>query len=76
MQKRMKFAAVENFVRHGFRREAARLFFENLGGAESAGRVAKMAFRLAVPQSLFQWNRRRKRASAAERSGKIDKFLK
>ena len=76
MQKRMKFAAVENFVRHGFRREGVRLFFENLGGAESAGHVAKTAFRLGVPQSLFQWNRRRKRGVAAERLGKIDKFLK
>ena len=46
------------------------------GGADSAVRVAKMALRLALPQSLFQWNRRRKQATAAKRLGKIDKFLK
>ena len=75
MQKQMKFAAVENFVRHGFRSEGARLFFDNIGGAESALHLARTAFRLVIPQSLFQWNRRRKRASAAERLGKIDQFL-
>ena len=76
IQKQVKFAAVENFVRHGFRREGLRLFLENIGGAASAGHVAKTASRLAMPQSLFQWNRRRKRGVAAERFGKIDKFLK
>jgi alpha-1,3-rhamnosyltransferase len=75
MQKEMKFAAVENFVRHGFRREGVRLFIDNIGGAESAAQIAKTAFRLAVPQAMFQWNRRRKRASAAKRLGKIDQFL-
>ena len=75
MQKRMKFAAVENFVRHGFRREGLRLFVENIGGADSAAQIAKTAFRLAVPQTVFQWNRNRKRAAAAERLGKIDQFL-
>ena len=76
MQKRMKFAAVENFVRHGFRREGTRLFFDNIGGANSVTQIAKTAFRLAVPQSLFQWNRRQKQAAAAKRLGKIDMFLK
>ena len=75
MQKAMKFAAVENFVRHGFRREGIGLFVENIGGAESPVQIAKTAFRLAVPQTMFQWNRRRKRASAVERLGKIDQFL-
>ena len=76
MQKQMKFAAVENFVRHGFRSEGVRLFFDNIGGANSVTQIAKTAFRLAVPQSLFQWNRRQKRAAAAKRLGKIDEFLK
>ena len=75
MQQEMKFAAVENFVRHGYRSEGVRLFVDNIGGAESPVHIAKTAFRLAVPQSLFQWNRRRKRAAAAERLGKIDQFL-
>jgi len=76
MQKQMKFAAVENFVRHGFRAEGVRLFFDNIGGANSVTQIAKTAFRLAVPQSLFQWNRRQKQAAAGKRLGKIDEFLK
>ena len=76
IQRRVKFAAVENFVRHGFRREGVRLFFENLGGAASVGYAARMAFRLAVPQTLFQWNRRRKRERAAKQFGHIDNFMK
>ena len=75
MQKRMTFGAVENFVRHGFRREAARLFFDNIGGAASPMQIAKTAFRLAVPQALFQWNRNRRRAAAVQQLGKIDQFL-
>jgi hypothetical protein len=76
IQTQMKFLAVENFVRHGFRREGARLFIENISGADSLAQVAKTAFRLMVPQTLFQWNRRRKREAAAARLGKIDQFLK
>lgn len=76
IQKEMKFAAVENFVRHGFRREAVQMFFRNLGSAESVGYAARTAFRLTVPQSLFQWNRRRKRDAAAKRFGHIDDFMK
>ena len=75
IQRQMKFAAVENFVRHGFRSEAVRLFVDNIGGAESASHIAKTALKLSVPQTLFQWNRRRKRGAAANRLGKIDQFL-
>ena len=75
-QSRLKFAAAENFVRHGFRYEAARLFVENLRGAESFSDVVRTAVRLAVPQTLFQWNRRRKRREAAAKYGKLDELLK
>jgi alpha-1,3-rhamnosyltransferase len=75
-QRKMKFEAAENFVRYGFRREAARLFVENIRGATSMSQVLGTAFRLAVPQSLFQWNRRRKRRNAAARFGKLDDVIK
>jgi alpha-1,3-rhamnosyltransferase len=68
-QTRMKFAAAENFVRHGFRYEAARLFAENVRGASSLSQIARIALRLAVPQSLFQWNRSRKRRAAMAKYG-------
>ena len=70
-QSQMKFAAAENFIRHGFRREAARLFLDNLGGADSIAAIIRTAFRLLIPASIFRWNRERKRRSAAHRFGKI-----
>jgi len=74
-QTRMKFSAAENFVRHGFRREAAGLFIDNLRGASSMSQILRTALRLAIPQSLFQWNRRRKRQAAAARFGKLDDLI-
>ena len=75
-QAQMKFAAVDNFVRHGFRREAAKLFLENLSGASSMLQIAKAAFRLVLPQSLFQWNRRRKHDRAVQRLGTVNDLIK
>ena len=54
------------------RRQAVSLFLENLGGANSAAQIGKMLFRLAVPQTIFQWNRQRKRRKAIEKYGKLD----
>jgi glycosyltransferase involved in cell wall biosynthesis len=71
----LKFAAAENFVRHGFRYEAARLFIDNLRGAPTVTSVLCTAFRLAVPQTLFQWNRRRKRRNATARFGSLDDVM-
>jgi hypothetical protein len=72
IQKEVKFEAVFNFVRHGRRREAASLFLNNLGGAKSPAQIGKMLFRLAVPQTVFQWNRQRKMRKAIEKYGKLD----
>ena len=76
IQTELRFAAVENFVRYGFRYEAAKLFVENLRGARSVWEVLRLAARLAMPQSLFQWNRRRKRQNALARFGSLDSVLK
>ena len=76
LQKRMKFNAVDNFIRHGFRREAAELFLENLGGAPSTSKILDTAFRLAIPQSIFQSNRRRKRAAGIARYGKLEDLIR
>lgn len=72
IQTGLKFQSVADYVRHGHRREAINLFFNNLSGARSAAQIGKMLFRLAVPQTLFQWNRRRKRRRTIERYGKLD----
>jgi alpha-1,3-rhamnosyltransferase len=75
LQTKMKFDAVANFVRHGYRREASQLFLRNFGGASSVQQIMRNVFRLLVPQSLFQWNRRRKHNAAAERFGNLDDVM-
>jgi alpha-1,3-rhamnosyltransferase len=72
IQTELKFQSVADYVRHGHRREAINLFFKNLRGAKSPAQIGKMLFRLAVPQTLFQWNRKRKRREAIEKYGKLD----
>jgi hypothetical protein len=72
----MKFAAAENFIRHGFRRDAAKLFLENLGGADSIAAIMRTAFRLLIPASIFRWNRERKRRTAIQRFGTIADVMK
>jgi alpha-1,3-rhamnosyltransferase len=72
IQTELRFQSVADYVRHGHRSEAASLFFKNLRGAKSARQIGKMLFRLAVPQTLFQWNRKRKRRKAIEQYGKLD----
>jgi alpha-1,3-rhamnosyltransferase len=74
-QSRMKFDAAANFARHGFRREAAKLFLENLRGA-SLTEIIKTALRLALPGSLFEWNRRRRQNSAEMRFGTLEDAMK
>jgi hypothetical protein len=74
-QSQMKFAAAENFIRQGFRREAAKLFLENFGGASSFSQIMRTAFRLLIPASIFRWNRERKRRSDAQRFGKITDII-
>ena len=74
-QSEMRFGASENFVRHGFRYEAAKLFVENIRGAKSIRDIVRLAFRLFVPQTLFQWNRRRKQKSAMRSYGSLDDLI-
>lgn len=72
IQAEMKFGAVADLIRGGNKVEALKLFRENRRGARSFAEVAKAAIRLAVPQALFQWNRKRKRRQAIEKYGKLE----
>jgi len=72
IQTELKFNSVLSYVRHGRRREAVRLFAENLSGAKSVSQIGKTIFRLSIPQTLFQWNRRRKKRKAIENYGKLE----
>lgn len=72
IQTELKFGAAANFVRHGYRREAAAIFFKNLKGAKSAAQIGKMLIRLMIPQSVFQLNRRRKRLKNIHKYGRLE----
>ena len=72
IQRELRFNATADFVRQGYKREAAALFWNNLGGAKSISHIGKMLVRLMIPQSIFQWNRRRKRRTAIENYGKLE----
>lgn len=75
IQTELKFQSVADYVRHGHRREALSLFFNNLSGARSPVQIGKMLFRLTIPQALFQWNRRRKRQRAIEKYGNLKEIF-
>jgi alpha-1,3-rhamnosyltransferase len=72
IQIELKFSAVLDFIRHGRRREAIQLLRENLSGAKSTVQIAKTLFRLAVPQTLFRWNRERKKRNTIKKYGKLN----
>ncbi len=71
IQTELRFNAVFDFIRNGYRREALPLMIKNYRGAKSTRQAAKMLFRLAVPPPLFRWNRKRKRQKAIEKYGKL-----
>lgn len=71
IQTELKFDSVASFVRGGYKREAVKLFLENLSGAKSASQIAKMLVRLAIPQKIFQINRERKKQAAIKKYGKL-----
>lgn len=70
IQSERKFNAVADLIRSGKKSEAFSLFSENMGSG-SFSQIVKTVAQLAVPQGMFQWNRRRKRAQATERYGKL-----
>jgi len=72
IQKELKFNTAFEYVRHGRKKEAFSLMQENLSGAGSSLRVIKLLLRLAVPESIFAWNRKRKRERSIARHGKLE----
>jgi alpha-1,3-rhamnosyltransferase len=70
-QAELRFNTAFFYVRHGRKKEALKLMRENLG-AGSPVRIAKLLARLAVPKSLFAWNRKRKRKRSIAALGKLD----
>ncbi|MCW5961878.1 MAG: glycosyltransferase [Pyrinomonadaceae bacterium] len=64
--------AVFELIRTGKRDQAREMLAKARELGLSPRQSAKMLFRLAVPERLFQWNRRRKRRNAVERFGKLN----
>jgi hypothetical protein len=71
IQTELRFRSVASLVRSGYRREALRMFSENIGGARSVSQVVKLLARLVVPRSLFEANKMRKRRRSIARNGKM-----
>lgn len=71
IQREMKFKAVTEYLRNGCRRQSIPLLWKNLSGATSATEMVKTLARLSVPQTLFLWNRRRKRKAGIKKYGKL-----
>ena len=71
IQAELRFEMVASVVRSGNKREAIRLLRENIGGARSTLQILKMLARLAVPKTLFEMNRDRKRRNAIAAYGKM-----
>ena len=71
IQTELKFNSIFDYIRHGKKREAFDLLRGNFRGAKSAAQIGKIILRFAVPQNIFQWNRRRKRSTAVKNYGKL-----
>jgi alpha-1,3-rhamnosyltransferase len=72
IQAELKFNATSDFVRRGLKKEAWQMFSENLSGAKSTLEIGKMMFRLAIPNAVFQWNRKRKLEAKIEKFGRLE----
>ncbi len=71
IQTELRFQSVASLVRSGYRREALRMFVENIGGARSISQIALLLARLAVPKFLFDANVKRKRKKSIATNGKM-----
>lgn len=69
---KIKFRYVADFTRHGNKKEAWKMFRENLSGAESVAEIGKNLARLVIPRKLFLWNRERKAQKAKETNEKLE----
>jgi alpha-1,3-rhamnosyltransferase len=70
-QRALEFAAAEDFLRLGQKREALRHLRRGLTGAPSAIGIARAFLRLTIPGALMKWRNRRKQTRAQERYGSL-----
>ncbi|TMK25363.1 MAG: glycosyltransferase [Actinobacteria bacterium] len=70
-QRALNFAGAEDLLRLGDKARALRFLRRGLRGAPSTAALARVLLRLLAPYSLTKWRRRRRRAIAAQRYGKL-----
>lgn len=71
-QAKLKFNCILQLIREGRKKEAARLFRKNIGGASSLNAIGKLAIRFLVPSRLLQWRRNLVRRKTIEKYGTLD----
>ncbi len=71
-QAKLKFNCIVQFIREGRKKEAARIFRDNLSGATSLNAVGKLIFRFLVPDKILQWRRNSVRRQTIEKYGTLD----
>lgn len=72
IQMELKFNASANFARHGYKRQAVSLFWNNLNAAKSPLQLGNSFFRLLIPKSLYDFYRRKNREKYIRRYGKLE----
>ncbi len=71
VQTKIRFFGVADFIRHGRKKEAFKLFWENLGGASSKVEMGKMVFRFLAPTGLLRWRRNLMQRRTIEKYGTL-----
>jgi len=72
IQTKIKFRCVADFIRRGQKKEAMKMFWENLSGASSAAAAGKLLFRFFVPTGLLRRRRDLIERQTIKKYGKIE----
>lgn len=72
IQMELKFNAAVNFARHGYKREAISLFWNNKNAAGSLVKLGNTFVRLLIPKSLYAFYQRKNREKYIRRYGKLE----
>ena len=72
IQAELKFISIADFIRHGKKREALRMLWENRRAARSKTDIGKMLARLLIPRAFHDRHRRNKRRQNIARYGNIE----
>lgn len=74
LQTTIRFNRAEDFLRIGQKAKAFNLISQNLAGANSAPRIARMLLRLLIPFRLIEWRKSASHRRTANEYGSIEQF--